>query len=279
MLGNARRSNPRVSWRLVWVALGLIGLPGVIALLTILLLTAPAASGGSGRQVLASSLAGADGSAACASTNRDPVDSTRAGAHATLLPPGATAVLLCRYGPGGTRVLERSITRGATVSQLSWELNALPSARGTYSCPSDDGESITADFSYASGAESPVSVGLSGCQSVTNGHVNRLGLDHPVIVQLAGLIPWEGTITGRLEMCSGSRCRHAFQVAISHSVGSQYPNIRLHRARFTARVEPGRYRLALFATGHPGHVRVLATARVRVRLNRATRVALRVSAP
>ncbi|HWD84168.1 MAG TPA: hypothetical protein VG321_00350 [Solirubrobacteraceae bacterium] len=117
------------------------------------------------------------------------MNSTRAGAHATLIPPGATAVLLCRYGPGGTRVLERSITHGPTVSQLGWELNALPSAKGVYSCPSDDGESITADFSYASGAENPVAVGLSGCQSATNGHVTRVGLGHPVIGQLAGLIP------------------------------------------------------------------------------------------
>ncbi len=287
-------SNPRVPWRLVWVALGLLGLAGVIAILTIVLLTAPTASGSGSRPVLASVLSRGEGSAACAATNRDPVRSTRAGAHATLIPPGATAVLFCRYGPAGTRVLERSITQGATVSQVSWELNALPSDHGVYSCPSDDGESITADFSYTSGAANPVSVGLSGCQSVTNGYVNRLGLDHPVIAQLAGLIPWEGTIRGRLEICGGpapggcrtttssgvcvrSRCLHAAQVAIRHAVGSQYPNVQLHRGHFTARVAPGRYNLSLLATGRLGNARVLATARVRVRLHRTTPTAFRLS--
>lgn len=279
-----------MSWPLVWVAVGLIALVAGCGIATILLLSAPAASGRGPRPLISSALSG---SAACAPTDRAPVDSTRAGSRATLVPPGANALLLCRYGPGGKKVLERSITQRATISRLGWELNALPSAKGAYNCPSDDGESITADFSYASGAENPVSVGLSGCQSATNGHVDRLGLDHPVIGQLDQLVPWLGTIAGRLKLCggpapgrcstssygacSGSRCFTADQVGIEHARGAQYPNVRVRRGRFTVRVEPGRYRLVLYGDGRHVHGKVLEAIRVRVRLGHTTRAVFEIS--
>lgn len=296
MLNDARRANPLVPWRIVWLAVALIALPGVIAGVVILLSTASTTSGGGGKPTAAPGSSSAQASAACAASSRAPVNSTRDGARDEVVPPGPTAVLLCRYGPRGARVREVSITSSTTVTELAARLNALPSASGAYACPSDEGETITADFSYASGPENPVSIRLSGCQTVTNGHVTRLGLDHPVIGQAGRLIPWLGTIRGRLEVCGGpsrsgcrrttgfttcvaSRCLHADQVVIMHAIGIPYPNVRLRHGRFTVRVEPGRYRLVLLGDGRLGHDRVIARTRAQVRLDRTTRVAFRLSAP
>lgn len=275
------------------MAAGLIALPGAIAVVAILLLTASPSSGqGAGA---GSSGQGAVGSAACP-MRRAPITSTRPGAGVAVVPPGATAMLLCRYGPGGRRVRERSITSTATVSRLAQELNALPTASGTYSCPLDDGESVVADFSYPSGPENPVSVALSGCAEVSNGHVHRIADGSRVVTRMEGLIPWRGMIRGRLEVCGGPApggchpttgitscgppgCVHADQVAIMHSVGAQYPNVRLRRGRFTVRVEPGRYRLALLIDGRNVQGRVLARVTARVRNGQTTRVSFRVSVP
>jgi hypothetical protein len=293
MLEDARHASPpRTSRRIVWVVLAVVALCGAMAALTIVLLTGSHPATGGGRPLLTT---GISTSAACASTNRAAVDSTQAGARTTLVPPGASAVLLCRYGPSGTRVLERSIIRPAIVSQLGRELNALPPGRGSYSCPADTGESITADFSYSSEGENPVSVGLSGCELASNGHVNRLGLDRPVIAQLSRLAPWLGTIRGRLRLCggpppgscgtssfgacSGSRCFSADQVGIQAAQGIDYRNVRVRDGRFTARVEPGRYRLVLYGDGHRVHGRVLGTLRVRVRLDHTTHAVFSISLP
>lgn len=114
---------------------------------------------------------------------------------------------------------------------------------------------VIAHCAYASGPEDPVSVGLSGCQVATNGHLHRLGLDRSLVGKLAALVPRLGTIRGRVEIggpysggchtssfttCNGAKCFTADQVTIMHRTGAPYPNVRPHRGRFTARVEPGR---------------------------------------
>lgn len=289
MLDTAGRTNPFLHRRIVWMAASVIGLAGAIVIAALLLASTPAGGSTNGNPTGPSVSA----SLACA-TRSAPVNSTRAGAGSAVVPPGANAILLCRYGPNGHRVLERTVTAGSTVSRLARELNALPSAMGSYNCPSDDGESVVADFSYATDAPDPVSVGLSGCQSVSNGHVSRLGAGKPVISRIAGLIPWQGTIVGRLRVCGGPApggchptrgitscgahgCVHADQVAILHSLGAQYPNVKLRRGRFTVRVEPGRYRLALLVDGRHVHGKVVQTAKARVRNGRVTRVVFRIS--
>lgn len=273
------------------MAAGLIALPGAIAVVAILLVTASPSSGQGG----GSPGQGAVASAACARRNA-PVTSTRTGAGVAVVPSGAKAVLLCRYGPRGGRVRERPITSDATVSRLAHELNALPTASGTYSCPLDDGESVVADFSYPSGPENPVSVGLSGCAEVSNGHVHRIAAGTPVVGRIEALIPWRGTLRGGLEICGGPApggchpttgitscgphgCVHADQVAIQHPIGTQHPNVRLRRGRFTVRVEPGRYRLALLVDGRHAQDRVLQRVTARVRNGQTTRVSFRVSVP
>lgn len=296
MLKNARRANPLVPWRIVWLALALIALPGVIAMVVILVSTASTTSSGGTKPSVAPGPFGRQGSAACASTSRAPVNSRRSGAQDEVVPPGATAVLLCRYGPDGQRVRERSVTSAGIVSRLAEELNALPIAKGAYSCPFDDGESLTADFSYPSGPENPVSIGLSGCALVSNGHVHRIADGRAVVGRMEALVPWLGTIEGRLEICGGpvsGRCRattgfascgpsgcvRADQVAIMHPSGQRYPDVKLRRGRFRVSLEPGRYRLALVAHGRRVRGRAVALAYVRVRLGRTTRMSFRLSAP
>jgi hypothetical protein len=286
MLQNARRANPALPWPIVWLALGSIALTAVAVVVIVLVTTS--SNGQAGEPAMAAGTS----AARCAPTDTGGVDSQRLGADAALVPAGARSVLLCRYGIRRL-VAHRLVSSSATVPRLAGGLNALPSAAGAYSCPNDDGEEIIAHFGYGSGPDDPVSVELSGCQVATNGHVHRLGLDRSVVGKLAALVPWLGTIRGRVEICGGAypgRCRTssftscsssgcitADQVAIMHSSGAQYPSVRVRRSRFTDRVEPGRYKLALWGTGRGVPAKVLATARTRVRRNRVSRVVFKIS--
>jgi hypothetical protein len=62
-----------------------------------------------------------------------------------------------------------------TTQRLAIELDALKPVIGAQACRSDDGSAIIAFFRYGRERKSddPVTVGLSGCAFVTNGHVNR----------------------------------------------------------------------------------------------------------
>jgi hypothetical protein len=104
-----------------------------------------------------------------------------------MVPAGARQVLLCRYSglgaypnPFGARsfrlIAHHLVAARATVTQLTGGLNALEKQTGahSYACPMDDGAAIIAFFRYGSRSDDPVTVGLSGCSAVTNGHLNRL---------------------------------------------------------------------------------------------------------
>ncbi|MDQ6807762.1 MAG: hypothetical protein M3065_23060 [Actinomycetota bacterium] len=124
--------------------------------------------------------------ATCPSRDRHILRSTTAGASATLVPAGVRQLLLCRYsglgsapepvGSASFRLLARGlVTNHATVRSLARKLNALKPAIGVTACPNDDGTAIIAFFRYGSTpkADDPVRVDLSGCSSVTNGHLQR----------------------------------------------------------------------------------------------------------
>lgn len=124
--------------------------------------------------------AAAGPSLGCPATQPPTTLSARAGAARTLVPQGARSLLLCSYhglNPASTaRRLEqgRLVQAAAELTRLTGELDALRQQPGiVFHCPLDDGSEILAIFRYPSGAPNPVSVGLTGCQIVSNGHVNR----------------------------------------------------------------------------------------------------------
>ena len=102
------------------------------------------------------------------------------GAQRALVPGQPGALLLCRYsGLNGhsrlTLTRSRAITDAATVAHLAHDLNALPPpSPRALNCPADFADAGLMFFFYAHGPGDPVSVGLSGCQDVANGHLHRL---------------------------------------------------------------------------------------------------------
>ncbi len=99
-------------------------------------------------------------------------------ARARLAPAGARAIRLCRYdglnAPRPRRLTHSTlIAGGATVAGLVRQFDRLPSGAGTYACPVDDGSEIIALLAYPRGRGVTISVGLRGCQTVSNGDVRR----------------------------------------------------------------------------------------------------------
>jgi hypothetical protein len=125
------------------------------------------------------SASGAPPLGACPRSDRQAAVSARPGATQALVPPGARTVLVCRYSglgaPGGAfrLTVHDLVSDQATVARLSSELDALTPATGVYHCPSDSGADVVARFLYPTGPQDPVTVDLTGCNGVTNGHVHR----------------------------------------------------------------------------------------------------------
>jgi hypothetical protein len=99
-----------------------------------------------------------------------------------VVPAGATEMLLCRYwGYGvlkqtkktqaraGKLSRERHFRRLRLVRSLSRDFNRSRPARGTYSCPFDDGANLYAEFSYTDQPSVIVEAHLHGCRFVYNG--------------------------------------------------------------------------------------------------------------
>lgn len=148
--------------------------PTVTRLILILVL---AAGVGSSSAAAARTLAVVGSSCPSLLPASDP--STRPGSAQRLVPPGASSLLVCSYhglNPASqARRLERSghLGRGSELSTILSEFDALPASRGLSGCPMDDGSAIVAVFGYPEPPSSPVTVGLTGCRIVSNGHVTR----------------------------------------------------------------------------------------------------------
>jgi hypothetical protein len=118
--------------------------------------------------------------AACPKSDRRKPASGVPGAQQKLVPGHPGAVLVCRYSglnghPRLALIRSLAITDAATVTHLAHELNALPPpSPGAVNCPADFADAVLMFFAYAHGPADPVSVGLSGCQDVANGHLHRL---------------------------------------------------------------------------------------------------------
>jgi hypothetical protein len=245
--------------------------------------------------------------AGCPASDRTAVLSTRPGADAALVPAGATSLLLCRYNglpnppplnvpgkPAFGLVSSARVGDAARVARLASELDALP-AGGDYAiaCPADFGDDVVAYFGYPAGAEDPVTVDLSGCNTVTNGSLHRLGLDAPVVARLASLVPLpparRGVLSGYVERCGGpypggcsiapidtctpgGSCYRSDRVSVTTAAGAAVASTRLRGARFTLALKPGRYVLRLLGDGPKIHGRVLQTRRATVRAGHTTSV-------
>lgn len=98
-----------------------------------------------------------------------------------LAPAGAAAIRLCRYSglndhPASALIRQRLVGGGRAVRGLVRQFDALrPFPPGVYAvaCPADDGSQILAFLAYPSGHRVTISVGLTGCNLVTNGDVHR----------------------------------------------------------------------------------------------------------
>jgi hypothetical protein len=141
-------------------------------------------------------LAGGVTAAGCAKSA--PPALTSASTRTELVPPGATAVLLCRYrglNPAATAhrlVRGKLVTNAAEVKRFVSELDGLPKLQGRVPCPMDDGSEITANFRYAHSTPVAVTVGLTGCRNVSNGRLTRTAdstTGARLLAQLMRLLP------------------------------------------------------------------------------------------
>ncbi|MGI8571901.1 MAG: hypothetical protein ACR2L9_04640 [Solirubrobacteraceae bacterium] len=207
----------------------------------------------------------------CPSRDQPVPSSSTTGADATLVPAGARQVLLCRYrgfgvdpkpvGSGSFRLIAHHlVSTRATVKGLASELNALKPATGVRACPSDNGTAIIAFFRYGSApkADDPVTVDLSGCSSVTNGHLQRTagtlsGLK--LLRQLEALTALvapagKGVLTGKIVLVGGDPLASRFSfggvVAVFGPGHKAVAHLRVRAGhRFRIELFPGRYQLTV----------------------------------
>jgi hypothetical protein len=253
-------------------------------------------------------------SSVCPASDRTPTVSQAPAADATLVPPGADSLTVCRYNglanppplsvagfPAFGLVGVGVVGDQATIARLASELNALPLASGVRSCPADFGNAVVAYFGYPSGPGDVVRVGLSGCNDVSNGHIKRLGLGAPVVGQLAvlakllqrpatftgyerlcgGPAPGRCWITQRYGVCDGQApCVMTDRVQVLNAAGAVVATARLHRGRFAVTVpKPGRYTLELLGDGRRRHGVVMSKINAIARAGRASHVVFTIAVP
>lgn len=126
-------------------------------------------------------------------------------AERQLAPPGPVAIQLCRYSAAVGRpvlrlVSSRRLTAPKAVAFFAAELAALPRQHGPVACPEDDGSQVVAALMYPGRKDLGISVGLRGCETVTNGAVTRTASGFgtppqkapPLVHQLERILPLTG---------------------------------------------------------------------------------------
>lgn len=96
---------------------------------------------------------------------------------------------LCRFSglngrPRLSLVRSTLIRRAALRRTLLRDFDKLPRQPAIVNCPSDDGSQILALLAYPNGRRVAVSVGLTGCEIVTNGSVSRTAAGTPLVGRL-----------------------------------------------------------------------------------------------
>jgi hypothetical protein len=100
-------------------------------------------------------------------------------ARTMLAPAGANSIELCRYRglnarPRLTIDRLRHVRAPSLITELIHQLDRLPAPpKGAIACPADDGSQLVVLLAYSGGRTVPVSIGLTGCEPVTNGAVVR----------------------------------------------------------------------------------------------------------
>jgi hypothetical protein len=98
-------------------------------------------------------------------------------ARRELLPPGASALRLCRFnglvGTGEPKLAgSREITSAAQIAQLTHDLDALPPyPKLALPCPLDNGAQVDVLAAFPGGQRVTVSYDSTGCNRVTNGDI------------------------------------------------------------------------------------------------------------
>jgi hypothetical protein len=142
-----------------------------------------------------------------AQTNQQSTTFQDNAATTRLVPGGARGVLLCRYhglnaarGQFGALAYSRRITRKTTIKRLARKLNALrPFKPGVIICPAGDRSKVLAFLRYKYLPDDRVSIELSGCRRVSNGHMTRSALYDPGPKLVRHI--------KRLTHCRGKQCR------------------------------------------------------------------------
>ncbi len=220
---------------------------------------------------------------ACPARDRRVIRSPTAGSSTELVPAGVRQVLLCRYSAAGLApesvlpgrlIVHRLVAKLATVKSLASGLDALKTLPGSYSCPADNGTAIIAFFRYRTKSDDPVTIGLSGCLSVTNGHLNRLaGITAPgrnLLRQLEALTQptsasSKGILTGKIRWVGGDPLsdRPMFTAGVVRIFGLDHKAVTSARVRtghrFRFELLPGQYQLSV----DNNHGCPLETARIR----------------
>jgi hypothetical protein len=211
-----------------------------------------------------------------------------------LVPSGAATLTVCRYnGMNDFGGAPQWALRGAgattdrsQIKRIVAELDALRPAHGIYSCPMDDGSAAVATFGYGSPPGVTVTVGTNGCNSITNGHVIRQGLDRPVVGQIEALAKpvasqaW-ATVRGHLRLCGGPvphRCYienydSSDRILVSGPNGLWVAMATIERGRFAFRIAAsGTYRFSFYAGN-----RLVKQLRRRVTVGQTTSVVFLIS--
>jgi hypothetical protein len=188
------------------------------ALLAAVALTVFLATGGSGVSATT-----------CPPSDPGQLTSQRPAAATSLVPDGASALIVCEFnfigypGAGAHNALigTGTSTDTATVTGIEDQLDALSEGPNyPIACPADAGQAYVAYFEYPSGVDDPVRLQLGGCDQVSNGPVTRLAIGAPVVEQITGLVKPTSTtpttplplgpgpvvfswIAGALQVCGG----------------------------------------------------------------------------
>ena len=124
--------------------------------------------------------------------------SARPGASTTLVPGGASSLLLCSYrglnppGQAHRLVGQRLLSAPAQVAGFARQFDELRPPPPLVSCPMDDGSEVVATFLYGDAPPDPVTVGLSGCEIASNGTLTRTASLPPgpaLLGRLKALVP------------------------------------------------------------------------------------------
>jgi hypothetical protein len=156
-----------------------------------------------------------------------------AAARAELAPAGARWVRLCRYSglnaePRLSLVSSRLIDDRALVSELLGELDRLPAPpSGGVACPDDDGSQIALILAYPDGQQVTITVGLTGCNMVTNGTAQRtaLGVGSSSASRPQLIVQLERLVSGRPRSDPGSAsvlARGRWSVRARSPLGTRY---------------------------------------------------------